>query len=175
MKPKARLKITLKCTRSCPYCINGCGEYRARWKKVGDIMEVEWVDYRSIVISGGEPTMDIRLRDIARGLRIFTDGCVPIYLQTNGARLFKNLVKDMDGDIDGIGLSVHDWGEFDRMLTRWRDILRVKPVRLYVEGGMYDRHQLELDELEKGGFGLRVWRDGESDPDEHIFLLGDTP
>lgn len=171
-KPKARVKLTLKCNRVCPYCINKCKEYRARWKVIWDPSAgVDWHQYRSIVISGGEPTMSIGLRDLCRCLAIYTDGQVPVYLQTNGFRLTKHLVKDIDNEIDGIGLSVHDLDWFKHMLTRWRDILRVKPIRLYVEKDFHHAHRGFFGQLQDEGFTLRTWAEGESDPTEVIYLM----
>ena len=170
-KPKARVKITLKCNKSCEYCINKCPEYRDRWHVITTITAVRWEKYRSIILSGGEPTLYTGLRDVARSLRIFTDGLVPIYLQTNGAKLTKKLVKDMDDDIDGIGLSIHDIGEFRHMLPRWLDILGVKPIRLYVEDSYFNNHSSFLIDVERMGFSFRKWHAGESDPTEEIYLL----
>ena len=170
MKAKARLKITLACNRDCPYCINKCAEYRERWQDVS-MDDVKWGTFRSVVISGGEPTMDIRLRSIARHIRIYTDGRMLVYLQTNGYKLTKNLVRDMDDDIDGIGLSVHNFDEFLHMRARWEDILRIKPVRLYVEEIMFADRKPAFMEMVGKGFGIRVWKAGESDPDEVVFLL----
>jgi len=166
------VKITLACDRACPYCINKCRDYRLRWNRIISVEGSNWKAFRTIIISGGEPTTDMRLRDIARGLRIFTDGLVPIYLQTNGWGLTKALVKDLDESIDGIGLSIHDLDEFRHMLPRWEDIARIKPVRLYVQDTMYDKALAIADpHAKEQWFKWRVWTDGEFDPDEQIFLL----
>jgi molybdenum cofactor biosynthesis enzyme MoaA len=129
-KPKARLKITLACDKACAYCINKDQDYRERWKVIQSMCQkgqVDWRGFRTIIISGGEPTMDASLVQVAQTLRIVSDGLVPIYLQTNGRLLTKSLVSRMDDDIDGIGLSVHDIPEFRHMLTRWLDIVKIKP------------------------------------------------
>ena len=54
---KARLKVTLKCNKTCEYCINKSQEYRSKWTKISMVNEVMWKQYRSVVISGGEPLM----------------------------------------------------------------------------------------------------------------------
>lgn len=169
-KPKARIKITLACDRACEYCINKCPEYRDRWVKISDTSQVKWSDFRTIIISGGEPTTDMRLRRIARDLRIFSNGTVPIYLQTNGWMLTKSLVKEMDDDIDGIGVSIHSIREFSHMIVRLADISRIKPIRLYVQDSKY--HEA-MDAVQQYGhrFSWRVWMDGEFDRTEKIFLL----
>lgn len=171
MQPKARLKITLACDRNCPYCINKCKEYRQRWQEITGLDQVKWNRYRSVIISGGEPTTDMRLRDITRCLRLTSPGTM-IYLQTNGWNLTKALVKELDDSIDGIGLSIHDKDEFRHMAPRWIDISTVKPVKLYIGKKFYDDNLFDIAKLTCGGnFTVRVWKEGESDPAEEIFLL----
>ena len=167
---KARIKITLRCDKSCPYCINKDAEYRKKWKEIDRPDEVQWSQYRSIIISGGEPTLYWdRLRTVAYGLRSITT--CPIYLQTNGAHLTKNLIRRIDDHIDGIGYSVHSPEEFLHMKTRLKDINLIKPVRLYINKDMHFESHILRNDPDLKYFAIRLWTEGEFDKDEHIFLL----
>jgi molybdenum cofactor biosynthesis enzyme MoaA len=167
MKPKARLKVTLECNKKCSYCINKNKDYRDKWTKIDSVYDVKWQKYRSIVISGGEPLMNNSLCNILCVLRTLTP--IPIYLQTNGILLRKSFIKTLDDCIDGIGISVHNLKQFQHLYTRFKDILTVKPIKLYVE----------KDTVEYGytsrwihdGFTVREWTDGEFDKTEEIFVL----
>lgn len=171
-KPKARFKITLRCDRACSYCINQCEEYRKRWKTISSPENVKWGNYRSVIISGGEPTLYFSVVSLVRKVRVIAGDQTLIYFQTNGVGLTKTMVKSFDDNIDGIGLSIHDLDEFRHMVTRWRDISKIKPIRLYVERSMYFENKEEIEGMIRGcDFHFRVWQDGESDPDEEIFLL----
>ena len=169
-KPKARIKITLDCDRQCKYCINHSAAYRSKWQEIESVFDTDWSGYRTIIISGGEPTTDMRLKYIVKSLRDVTDGLIPIYLQTNGWGLTKELVREIDGDIDGIGLSIHDVAEFGHMLTRWSDIVRIKPIRLYVQDVLHQSAMTVSGSMEPM-FTWRVWKDGDFDSNEEIFLL----
>ena len=93
MKKKCRIKITLKCNKRCGYCINKNKAYRRKWKKARSWSDIPYGDYRSIVISGGEPTLVAQdVVSLASCIRAHTDA--PIYLQTNGKNLTKRLVRD---------------------------------------------------------------------------------
>ena len=172
---KARLKITLECNRSCPYCINKSKEYRDKWITINSIHTPDWTKYSSIVVSGGEPTIlhINELHTILYALRRTTaNKNTPIYLQTNGDLLTKSIVKELDNYIDGIGLSIHNLDEFRRLKTRFEDILRIKPIQLYVQDTMLSDHGDYFPSLfDKYDFNLRVWKDGEFDKDEDIFIL----
>jgi len=169
---KARLKITLACNKKCTYCINKSEEYNIKWKRISSLNQVNWDKYRSIIISGGEPTIFKDLIPILDSLRSVTKS--PIYLQTNGFGLTKKLVRAVDDYIDGIGLSIHDIGEFKHYYTRYLDILKIKPIRLYVEKEMFDHNQPAIGyaALHKD-FSFRVWSEGEFDSEEDIYLLID--
>jgi hypothetical protein len=179
MQPKARIKLTLACDKACPYCINHDKAYRKRWKTLRDVGEtsVQWYHYRTIIISGGEPTLDLRLRSVCRGLRIFAGDGPMIYLQTNGSGLTKQLVTDPDVDysIDGIGLSIHDVEEFRHKLPRWLDIVKVKPIRLYLMHQDYPKVGEVLDNarIPREMFQWRVWEEGCLDHSEDVFLMDD--
>lgn len=174
-KSRARLKLTLACDKACKYCINKDQDYQNRWVQIEDIQEVKWSDFRTIIISGGEPTMDLRLRSVCRGLRIFAGEKPMIYLQTNGSGLTKQLIMDPDVDhsIDGIGLSVHNLAEFQHMLPRWLDIVKVKPIRLYFEEGTMedDVHEVLGFSGAEYLFQYRPWKAGCLDHSEQVFLL----
>lgn len=167
MKPKARVKITLACNKNCKYCINKNKDYRDKWQEIKSVYEITWSNYRSVVVSGGEPTMSMDLINILRGIRISTKA--PIYLQTNGTLLTKQLVKEIDNLIDGIGLSIHELHEFDHLYNRFLDILKIKPIRLYIEEEKFD--EFLIAKWEKDGFKIREWFDGEFDGNEKIFIL----
>ena len=178
MKPKARIKVTLSCNKRCPYCINKDEQYRKKWIPIKDIYSVNWSDFRSVVISGGEPTLYKRYHDQSEGLisivRLLRKYILPdttIYLQTNGYLLTKSLVKSIDDFIDGIGLSIHDLEEFDHLYPRFQDILRIKPIRLYVNENMVSEDSDMVKKWKQDGFGIRIWREGEFDESERIFVL----
>lgn len=171
-RPKCRLKITLACDRACEYCINKDKAYRGRWQKIDNVEKIPWKNYRTFIISGGEPTLDVGLESTLRTIRIYTDGLVPVYLQTNGRRLTKALVRRLDENIDGIGLSIHDLDEFRHMLTRWGDIATIKPIRLYVQDTISAAagsfvHGAGLSDR----FSWNVWHAGCADHTEDIYLL----
>ena len=163
--PKCRIKLTLKCDRACSYCINKSIEYRKRWTSIEHLSTIDYKNYRSFIISGGEPTIlgPSVLVDYMVFIRRHTGA--PIYLQTNGALLTKSLVKQLDDYIDAIGYSVHDIDEFIHLLPRLRDISRIKPIQLYVEDKIRERIGYFTE------FTLRVWTGGEFDPGEKIFVL----
>jgi len=168
---KARLKVTLACNKKCPYCINKSKEYRSKWNTITTISEVDWTNYRSIIISGGEPTMHCGLKCVLQLVRKATRS--PIYLQTNGVDLTKELVSSIDTCIDGIGLSIHDIVEFKHFYTRYLDILRIKPIKLYIEDKLYydaNEDRAEFDHFVHKDFTWRVWKAGEFDSQEDIFL-----
>jgi len=175
MKPRARLKLTLACDKACRYCINHDEAYRKRWVTIDDVSTVDWTRYRTIVVSGGEPTLDMNLRSTLRSLRILAGDRPTIYLQTNGANLTKQLVMDpeVNHSIDGIGLSVHDYDEFRHLLPRWLDIAKVKPIRLYVSSEMVSELDLILRVrgIPTDLFQRRVWSDGVTDQSEDVYLM----
>lgn len=169
MKPKARLKITLDCNKACSFCINNNQQYRDSWTRIDSIFRVDWTQFRSIVISGGEPTIvEIsHLLSIVRGLRASSEGAC-IYLQTNGLGLTKDLVRRLDDYIDGVGYSVHSIEEFKHMLTRLRDILKIKPIKLYVQLELFQKH---THTFPQEGFTYKLWELDEFDSNEQIFVL----
>ena len=166
---KARLKVTLKCNKTCEYCINKSQEYRSKWTKISMVNEVMWGQYRSVVISGGEPLMHDNLDNILYLVRSSTDA--PIYLQTNGMLLTKPFVKQIDNYIDGIGLSIHDVDEFKHLYTRFKDILRIKPIQLYIQDTIAHQYRFTVEDWVSDGFAIRTWSDGEFDETEEIFIL----
>lgn len=169
MKPKARLKVTLDCNKTCSFCINNNQEYRDSWKRIEHLGKVDWKKFRSIIISGGEPTIlgITSLQQYLRYLRLSAGAEPCIYLQTNGLYLTKQLVHELDLYIDGVGYSVHSFAEFEHKLTRLRDINRIKPVRLYVNSEFYhkNRGSFPVD------FTYKLWTKDEFDPEEEIFVL----
>ena len=171
MKPKARIKITLNCNKSCPYCINNNEQYRKKWTSIKNIYSVNWHDFRSIIVSGGEPTLYSDLTCFVSLLRKLTLPDTTIYLQTNGYFLTKDLVKSIDDSIDGIGLSIHDLEEFNHLYSRFQDILRIKPIRLYINEKMVREDSDLVKKWRQNGFGIRIWREDEFDELEHIFIL----
>ena len=170
-KPKCRIKVTLKCNRNCGYCINKNEEYQRKLLPCTGLQSIDFSLYRTVIISGGEPTYlgPGILGLYAKTIRENTPLNVPIYLQTNGFALHKKLVKQIDDYIDGIGLSIHDFKEFDILRTRYKDILRIKPIRLYIQEGRID--PIIVRGLPKDGFTTRIWRDGEFDKTEEIYVL----
>jgi len=173
-KPKCRIKVTLKCNRRCKFCINKNKKYRARWKHVNSLLNIDYSKYRTIIISGGEPTtLNVYdLKDMCRRIRLSTPIPVPIYLQTNGYQLTKSLVSSIDNDIDGIGLSIYDRDDLDHYLTRWTDILKIKPIRLYMQNTFYDKlGMITRHNLAMIGFTFRVWQEDEFDKTEEIYVL----
>lgn len=166
----------MACNRNCPYCINKSKEYSDKWIKVKAISDIPLRDYRTVIISGGEPTRSNLLYSHLCNIKAGVDNNTPIYLQTNGYRLTKSLVKSLDNMIDGIGLSIHDVEEFGHLYTRYKDIARIKPIRLYVEDKIIWNKEstsaLFLSNLlVKDIFSFKVWKDGEFDPTEHIYVL----
>jgi len=111
------------------------------------------------------------LISIVRLLRKYILPDTTIYLQTNGYLLTKSLVKSIDDFIDGIGLSIHDLEEFDHLYPRFQDILRIKPIRLYVNENMVSEDSDMVKKWKQDGFGIRIWREGEFDESERIFVL----
>jgi pyruvate-formate lyase-activating enzyme len=176
MKPKCRIKITLACNRDCTYCINRSRDYSDKWIKVKAISDIPLKDYRTVIVSGGEPTMSTMLYYHLCNIKAGVENNTPIYLQTNGYGLTKALVKDLDNLIDGIGLSVHDFGEFRHLYTRYEDINKIKQIRIYVENkAIFDEKSMDAlflkSLLEKGVFRFRIWTAGEFDSSEHIYVL----
>jgi len=173
MKPKARLKITLRCNKNCSYCINNVPEYKKRWVEIVSVDQVDWNNYRTIIVSGGEPLLHDNLVEILKKLRHITHVSIPIYLQTNGTLLTKELVKSIDDYIDGIGYSVHNPNEFMHLKSRVTDIARIKPIRLYVNNITYMSDSSGFSNLDfpRFYFDLKLWNEGESDETEHIYLL----
>ena len=178
---KYRVKVTQRCDRNCAYCINKSEEYRKKWIAVQSIYEINFDFARSIIVSGGEPTvLKHKLVAICKAIRELNKDA-PMYLQTNGAYLTKELVKELDNYIDGIGLSIHNWDEFQHKFTRYIDILRVKPIRLYVSKKMYhpfhpqcpnlNLNESMLNDINKFPFTWRIWTEDEFDKDEKIFVL----
>ena len=168
---KARLKITLKCNRFCPYCINKNKAYKDKWTPISNINDVKWSIFSSLIVSGGEPTLlpPKDLINILSCLRSLTQR--PIYLQTNGDLLTKSLVKEIDNYIDGIGLSIHNLKEFKSLKTRFEDILKIKPIQLYIQDTMFFDNTTYLGKVMDKGFSFRIWKEGEFDTTEQIFVL----
>ena len=175
MKPKARVKVTLSCNRKCSYCINKDEQYRKKWTSIHFPSvysnKVNWHDFRSIIVSGGEPTLYSGLTYFVSLLRKLTLPDTMIYLQTNGYFLTKNMAKEIDDFIDGIGLSIHDLEEFNHLYSRFQDILRIKPIRLYINENMASEDSDLVKKWRQDNFGIRIWREGEFDESEHIFVL----
>lgn len=168
---KARIKLTLKCNRACPYCINKCPDYREKWVKIENVNNLQWETFSSIVVSGGEPLLKPDLYFWLKGIRIRAVApLIPIYLQTNGDLLSKEIVKEIDNFIDGIGISVHDLQHFKHLQTRFEDIARIKPIQLYVQDTMYATNKDFFTSL-YGKFSVRVWKEGEFDKNEVIYVL----
>jgi pyruvate formate-lyase activating enzyme-like uncharacterized protein len=170
MKPKCRIKVTLKCNLSCPYCINGVEEYRKNWRDIKSLSEINFNDYRTVIVSGGEPLVSKDIFTILGATRGYFKGM--IYLQTNGTLLTKSFVKDIDDFVDGIGLSIHSWFTFRHMFPRYMDILKIKPIRLYIQS-LYSNSKIARDEyrFEDKGFTIKWWSDGDFDSTEHIYVL----
>ena len=170
---KYRVKVTQRCDRNCDYCINKSEEYRKKWIAVQSIYEINFDFARSIIISGGEPTvLKHKLVAICKAIRESNQDA-PMYLQTNGACLTKELVKELDNYIDGIGLSIHSWEEFEHKFTRYIDILRIKPIRLYVSRDKYGEilGSPNYEQIMDFPFTWRIWDENEFDKDEKIFVL----
>ena len=171
-KPKCRLKITNKCNLNCRYCINKSKEYVSKWIFINSIDEIDFSRFRSIIISGGEPTM------LSENFLLYTLECIrkkaaletPIYLQTNGILLTKDFVKKADMLIDGIGLSIHDFDMFLHLLPRYLDINRIKPIRLYIQTLIKNNNFVYVNGLDEK-FNIRWWNDGEFDSSENIFAF----
>ena len=166
---KIRLKITLDCNKKCYYCINNNLEYKKKWIEVDNTKDIDYHNATSIIISGGEPIMYVGLEKLLRRIRVYTE--IPIYLQTNGILLTKYFVKKVDNYIDGIGISIHNAKEFLRYLTRYKDILKIKPIQLYIQDKKYIKDIIDWKRLEREGFTLRVWKKNEFDKNEKIYLL----
>lgn len=173
-KPKCRIKITLACNRNCPYCINKSKEYSDKWIRVKSISEIPLKDYRTVIVSGGEPTISNMLYYYLCNIKAGAENNTPIYLQTNGYGLTKALIKQLDDLIDGIGLSVHDVVEFRRLYIRYEDIAKIKPIRLYIEDKMLEdvKNNAYFSEVfQRHIFSIKIWKDGQFDPTEHIYVL----
>ena len=170
---KARLKITLDCNRNCPYCINKVEPYKDKWMSIKNLNEVNWSHFSSVIVSGGEPLLvpEEDLIRILQHLRLITCAHIsPIYLQTNGDFLTKSLVKQIDNDIDGIGISIHNLNQFKHLRTRFEDISQIKPIQLYVQDIMFNESIDFFTTLYKK-FSIRVWTEGQYDKNEIIYIL----
>lgn len=175
MKPKCRIKVTLGCNLKCSYCINKSEEYKKKWRYGKSIYDfgLDEYEYRSIVISGGEPlTLGFPvLRKRLGEIKILARNMPPIYLQTNGMLLSKEFVKEIDNYIDGIGISVHNWDTFFHLKTRFMDISKIKPIRLYVENTKENNDRYFCGDNERKFPDVRWWNDGDFDNSEEIFVL----
>jgi hypothetical protein len=179
IKPKCRIKCILSCNLNCEYCINKSEEYRKKWKYIevsvaDDLDQISFKKYRSIVISGGEPLLfgdnNWELQGLLSRIRGKSLINTPIYLQTNGTLLTKEFVKNVDNYIDGIGISIHDWVTFLRLKTRFIDISKIKPIKLYIQDNTDNRRKYGAYEL-CHNFSVRWWEDGKFDENEEIFVI----
>jgi hypothetical protein len=179
-KTKCRIKVTLACNLKCEYCINKLEEYSKKWIPLQDFngkifnldgKEVDLKKYRTIIVSGGEPLLYPKLVAILCCLRRKAAKDTPIYLQTNGIFLTKNFVKMVDGYIDGIGISVHSWNTFIHLRTRYVDIMKIKPIRLYIQNT--ETNKMIYDEMKLNWCfpDVRWWDDGKFDENEEIFVI----
>ena len=104
------LRITSACNHRCPFCfvpVNAGGADRAELERELDALAPVLGPHGTVVISGGEPTVDPRLVDIIasarrRGLRRFV-------LQTNGAALVRpGLMESLLAlGVEGFDVSFH--------------------------------------------------------------------
>jgi len=182
-KPKCRIKVTLACNLKCEYCINKSEEYSKKWKHLQDFngkifhldgQEVDFKKYRTVIVSGGEPLLYPKLVALLSCLRRKTTKDTPIYLQTNGIFLTKNFVKMVDGYIDGIGISLHNWDTFMHLKTRYVDILKIKPIKLYIQDTPENQKLYESNKLYCDFIDIKWWNDGKFDDSEEIFVLKDN-
>jgi sulfatase maturation enzyme AslB (radical SAM superfamily) len=181
--PKCRIKICQRCQLNCEYCINRDDDYRETWTAVDTVGNIPLPTFRAIIVSGGEPLMHPALFSVVGDIRLRLDQQhathVPIYLQTNGLLLTRDLARKlMCAGVDALGVSIHGVEGFG-LLTRMQAIVQhVMPIRLYFSSEKLDEFQHVMGDAMPGagdlqamGFSVRVWQRGQSDPDERIYCL----
>lgn len=57
MRKKARLMVTLKCERDCPYCVNKDTKLMSQAHRISGVSALK--DYDEVIVTGGEPLLDV--------------------------------------------------------------------------------------------------------------------
>ena len=172
-KIQCRIALTTDCNLQCDYCCMKWPEMLRTFKKINrcDLNNLDFQKYRSFVITGGEPTLDLfRLYSTLFTLRNKTD--VPIYLHTNGILLDRTITGDFAffNLVDGINISLHE--DVNWNLSKIKMMNLDVPIRLHV----YDKlvNQELLDFVKATGIILKQWELDECDtvPEDRLLLIG---
>lgn len=99
---KARVIITLECSRKCPYCVNQHAHIRDQATVIANIKQI--INYDIILITGGEPSQFKGLRDLIEDVRLQNPDA-KIYLYT--AR-YNSRIKRILPLLDGATYTLHD-------------------------------------------------------------------
>lgn len=119
----ARVIVTLKCNKHCPYCCNRKAELLRSATVITSVDELLGRDIDMVLITGGEPLLDIpRTRRIVHDVRRVLPEA-KLYLYT---AIFNDRLSQIETEVDGIVYTVHqteDVPEFDRAqawLSGWQ-------------------------------------------------------
>jgi MoaA/NifB/PqqE/SkfB family radical SAM enzyme len=133
-----RLLLFKECNRSCPMC---CNKY---WPLDDLLIEDDFRDYESIILTGGEPMLKpLVIYKAIRKIKEQTQ--VPIYLYT---ALITPYSVDLLEKLDGITLTLHDQGDVTPFKENKKDLEQNgKSLRLNVFKGI-DLGDINLERWE---------------------------
>lgn len=104
------IKINNNCNMHCSFCVDRCG-HSGGYTDVSKITKsaLMYDAYKTVIITGGEPFIDFdSIIELASNLRPYKDRIV---LNTNGSMLSPDKVNMLNGLIDELQVSIHNYNE----------------------------------------------------------------
>jgi len=104
------IKITSACNMSCDFCVDRDGKDC----NVADVFKIaeeanKLKEYKTVIITGGEPFLEFN--NVIKLCVLLRKSKIRIVLNTNGSLLTRERVKELNGLIDELQISVHHYDE----------------------------------------------------------------
>jgi organic radical activating enzyme len=126
-----RLIITTDCNLSCEYCCNKIPEVNNKFI-VKNLLSINFKQYDSICITGGEPLLDIPNLMYTLNRCLDKNFNANYYLYTNGLLLTKRIFHTVSW-FDGINIGIHSQGQLDKICNNLDLYCTYKNIRFLVE------------------------------------------
>lgn len=180
MKPEIdtlRLVVTWSCNLACAYCCNRRPDVQERVRVVS-LGEIEWAEYRTICLTGGEPLAadpgllaTLLLRAAQNGRRVV--------LYTNGMLLNRDLAHWLRSfGATHLNIGLHGWTSYLAQVQAVEAAVRRTGlhVRYHIQGSQVGNLRSLLESSGLGHVVLRTWEDGDCErANEDLVALEPVP